>query len=110
MRAGPQISADGRYTAFESAATNLVAGDTNTCTLDVQNFAAAGRCPDMFLHDLQTGTTSRVSVDGTDGQADSWSSNPAINADGSAIAFLSDATNLVPGETNGAPDIFVRTP
>jgi Tol biopolymer transport system component len=105
---GPQISADGSHVAFESTATNLVPGDTNTCTFDVQSFGAAGQCPDVFVHDLQTGATIRVSVDSSGNQADGWSSNPAVDADGSAIAFLSAATNLVPGDTNGAPDVFVH--
>lgn len=115
--AGPQISADGRYVTFESAATNLVAGDTNTCTFGVHDFAAAGQCPDVFVHDLQTGTTTRVSVDSNGNQADGWSSDPAIDADGSAVAFLSAATNLVPGDANTCgtytdpgecPDVFVH--
>jgi Tol biopolymer transport system component len=105
---GPEISADGSHVTFDSAATNLVAGDTNTCTLDVYNFPAAGQCPDVFVHDLQTGTTTRVSVDSNGNQADGWSNDPAIDADGSAVAFLSNATNLVPNDTNGAPDTFVH--
>jgi Tol biopolymer transport system component len=94
---GPQISGDGRYVAFESAATNLVAGDTNGT-------------PDVFVHDLQTGATTRVSVDSGGGQADGWSDNPALDGDGSTVAFLSSATNLVAGDTNDAADVFVHTP
>lgn len=109
--AGPQISSDGRYVAFESAASNLVAGDTNSCTVpNVTDFPTPGQCPDVFLHDLQTGSTTRVSVDSTGAQADGASGDPAVSADGSAIAFLSDATNLVPNDTNAATDVFVHTP
>lgn len=93
--AGPRISADGRHVTFESAATNLVAGDTNGVA-------------DVFAHDLQTGATSRASVDSGGAQADAPSDDPAVDADGSAVAFRSDATNLVPGDTNGVSDVFVH--
>lgn len=95
LSAGPQISADGRYVTFESAATDLVAGDTNAVA-------------DVFVHDLQTGTTTRASVDGAGGQADGASSEPAVDGDGSVVAFLSSATDLVPGDTNGVSDSFVH--
>lgn len=89
------ISADGRFVAFSSSATNLVAGDTN-------------RVNDVFVHDRQTGQTTRVSV-ATDGtQGNGWSGNPVISADGRFVAFVSDATNLVARDTNNAPDIFVH--
>ncbi|HJU35918.1 MAG TPA: hypothetical protein VJ716_00680 [Gaiellaceae bacterium] len=94
---GPEISADGRYVTFESTATDLVAGDTNGAA-------------DVFLHDLQTGVTTRVSVDGAGGQADGPSAGPAIDGNGSAVAFVSAATNLVPDDTNNATDVFVHTP
>ena len=89
------ISSDGRFVAFESDATNLVPGDTNGLT-------------DVFVHDLVTGTTTRVSVDSQGRQANGPSRNPAISGDGRFVAFESDATNLVPGDTNGLTDIFVR--
>ena len=91
----PAISADGRYIAFESSASNLVPGDTNS---DV----------DVFVHDTVTGTTTRVSVDSTGTQANSQSFDPAISADGRHITFGSNATNLVPGDTNGRTDVFVH--
>jgi Tol biopolymer transport system component len=100
---GPQISGDGRHVTFESAATNLVRNDTNTCPNAFQplfNFAASGQCPDVFVHDLQTGATTRASVDSNGNQADGPSTDPAVNADGSVVAFLSFATNLVPNDTN----------
>ncbi|MFF2791660.1 hypothetical protein ACFVT6_33740 [Streptomyces sp. NPDC058049] len=91
----PSISADGRYVAFESFATNLVAGDTN-------------RYRDVFVHDLQTGETTRVSVAGHGEQSDSESSHPSISADGRFVAFDSPASNLVSGDTNDSHDVFVR--
>jgi len=91
----PSISADGRFVAFASSATNLVAGDTNGFS-------------DVFVHDRQTGVTERVSVasDGTQGNA--VSNVSAISADGRFVAFASDANNLVAGDINGATDVFVR--
>jgi Tol biopolymer transport system component len=90
----PSISADGRYVAFESYASNLVPGDTNDSW-------------DVFVHDRLTGQTTRVSVasDGTQGNGSSWW--PSISAEGRYVAFMSDALNLVPGDTNGWADIFV---
>lgn len=89
------ISATGRFAAFASAATNLVGGDSNGWS-------------DIFVHDMQNGETTRVSLagDGTQGDGDSWA--PAISADGRFVAFASSATNLVDADTNGAPDIFVH--
>ena len=89
------ISDDGRYVAFTSAASNLVSGDTN------------GRV-DAFVHDRQTGVTKRASVatSGAQSNGDVWGLN--MSADGRFIAFMCDATNLVPGDTNGQADIFVR--
>ena len=91
----PAISGDGRYVAFRSSATNLVAGDTNTRT-------------DIFVHDRQTGETTRVSVDSSGVQGNSYSYQPAISGDGSFVAFLSEASNLVVGDTNARNDIFVH--
>jgi Tol biopolymer transport system component len=89
------ISTDGRYTAFESQATNLVSGDTNGTY-------------DVFVHDRQTGETTRVSVDSSGNQGDSGSGGPSISADGRYLAFASWASNLVPGDTNNGADIFVH--
>ncbi|MFN0007470.1 MAG: TolB family protein [Planctomycetota bacterium] len=91
----PSISSDGRYVAFESLATNLVAGDTNGVS-------------DAFWHDRQTGTTVRVSVTAAGAEADGASTHPAISGDGSIVAFDSVATNLVAGDTNGVMDVFAR--
>jgi archaellum component FlaF (FlaF/FlaG flagellin family) len=91
----PFISADGRYVAFDSAANNLVPGDTN----NIQ---------DMFVHDRQTGQISRVSVASDGTQANDRSYAPSVSADGRYVAFVAEASNLVPGDTNGFPDVFVH--
>lgn len=94
----PTFSSDGRFIAFVSRATNLVAGDTNSVS-------------DVFLHDNKTGTTRRVSVgtDGSRGDANSSFSTPAaVSAQGRVVAFSSDATNLVPHDGNLRSDVFVR--
>ena len=92
---GHSISPDGRFIAFESEATNLVPGDTNNAR-------------DVFVRDRQLGTTERVSVDSTGAQAADTCSFPSITADGRYVAFWSSASNLVPGDTNGFPDVFLR--
>ena len=93
--ANPAISDDGRFVAFESGASNLVAGDTNHWI-------------DVFVHDRQTGETERVST-ATDGtQSDGNSKYPAISADGRYVAFLGEGSGLVPDDTNNKYDIFVR--
>jgi Tol biopolymer transport system component len=89
------ISPDGRFVAFDSLATNLVPGDTNGLG-------------DVFFHDRQTGATERVSVDSAGAEGDGASLYPSISADGRYVAFTSEATNLVPGDTNAHRDIFVR--
>jgi Tol biopolymer transport system component len=89
------ISADGRYVAFDSDATNLVAGDTNGTT-------------DIFVRDLQAGTTERVSVSTGGVQGNDLSIFPAISADGRYVAFWSYASNLVAGDNNSDFDIFVH--
>ena len=92
---GGPISADGRFVAFASGSTNLVAGDTNDAY-------------DVFVHDRLAGVTERVSLSSTGEQADRSSSPESISADGRFVAFVSDATNLVPGDTNARSDIFVH--
>ena len=89
------ISGDGRFVAFESDATNLVPGDTNGAT-------------DVFVRDNGTGTTTRVTVDSTGAQANRGSNYSALSSDGRFVAFVSDATNLVTGDTNNVIDVFVR--
>ena len=91
----PAISADGRYVAFTSVATNLVAGDTN------------GRA-DVFVRDRQTGTTTRVSLDSGGGEADADCLHPSLSADGRLVGFVSAATDLVAGDGNGVSDVFLH--
>lgn len=91
----PSISRDGRYVAFYSEASNLVAGDTN------------GKA-DAFVRDLVAGTTRRVSVASNGAQANNESGFVSISDDGQRIAFSSLASNLVSGDGNGASDIFLR--
>lgn len=88
------ISADGRYVAFVSFATNLAAGDTN----------GAG---DVFVRDRVAGTTERVSV-GVAGQANDQSRVFGFSGDGALVLFQSAAANLVTDDVNGLSDIFVR--
>jgi Tol biopolymer transport system component len=91
----PALSADGRYVAFHSTASNLVADDTNDSE-------------DVFVHDRQTGQTERVSISSDGTEANERSYQPAISADGRYVAFYTLATNLVPGDTNGVVDILVH--
>lgn len=96
MSRWPEISDDGNYVVFESYASNLVSNDTNNE-------------PDIFVHNRQTGITERVSVADNEAQANSWSeSDLAISKDGRYVAFVSMASNLVSGDTNGILDVFVR--
>jgi Tol biopolymer transport system component len=104
--ADPSISADGRFVAFHSDASNLVPGDTNTCA-SLPNIPP-GECPDVFVHDLQTGQTTRVSVASDGTQGDDQSFRAAISADGRFVAFVSSASNLVAGDSNGEVDVFVH--
>src|SRR5207247_1993168 len=90
------MSADGRFVTFVSDASDLVTIDT-------------GRVQDVFVRDLKTRTTTLVSVNsaGT-GSGDSVSFGPAISPAGPFVASLRPASDLVPNDTNGATDVFVR--
>jgi len=89
------ISTNGQYVIFESAASNLVANDTNNSE-------------DVFVRDLVNGTTTLVSVNTNGWSGSGASRDPAMTPDGRYVAFVSAATDLVPGDTNGIPDVFVR--
>jgi Ca2+-binding RTX toxin-like protein len=91
----PSISADGRFVAFSSNSSNLVPGDTNSRY-------------DIFVRDTLTNTTTRVSVDSAGNQANYDTTFPSISADGRFVAFASNSSNLVPGDTNNTYDMFVR--
>jgi cold shock CspA family protein len=89
------ISADGRYVAFSSAATNLVASDTN------------GKL-DVFVRDRATGTVELVSVDSAGNPSNDHCALPSMSDDGDVVAFETGASNLAAGDTNGRKDIYVR--
>jgi len=91
----PSISADGRFVAFDSEASNLVLGDTND---DV----------DVFLRDRELETTERVSLNSSSDQGNAESFRPSVSDDGRLVAFESDSSNLVLGDTNGWEDVFVH--
>ena len=100
----PAISADGRFVAFASDASDLVPGDTNGI-----DCSACGK--DVFIRDRRTGTTERVSISskGVQGNGSSGDFGVALSRSGRFVAFTSDATTLVPGDTNGTADVFVHT-
>ena len=87
----PSLNGDGTVVTFRSAATNLVANDTNGVD-------------DVFIRDLESGTIERVSPGR--GQANHHSSSPVLSADGRYVAFTSFASNLVAGDVNSRPDVF----
>ena len=87
------VSETGRYIAFHSAATNLVANDSN-------GFA------DIFLKDTVTWQVKLISKGMNGAEANNYSRHAAVSADGRYVAFYSEASNLVPGDTNNAGDVF----
>lgn len=91
----PKVSRNGRYVGFTSMAPNLVPNDTNGFL-------------DSFVRDLLTGTTSRVSVTYAGQEGNGSSYEPQMTTTGRCVAFTSNATNLVPNDTNGAGDVFLR--
>ncbi|MGZ4797942.1 MAG: S8 family serine peptidase [Acidimicrobiia bacterium] len=92
---GASVSADGRFVAFTSGASNLVTGDTKSFD-------------DVFVRDRTGGTNRRVSSAIDDTEAGGPSSGAAITRDGNYVGFASTATNLVGGDGNGASDVFLR--
>lgn len=91
----PQLSLDGLKVAFSSDASNLVAGDSN-------------RAADVFVYDMTTRRTERISVASNGSQANGPSHSPAISVDGRYVAFVSAASNLVSGDRNSVEDVFLR--
>jgi Tol biopolymer transport system component len=91
----PTITPDGRYVAFQSAATTLVPGDTNGSL-------------DVFVRDRQTGVVERVSVASNGEQGNSGSEAPSISSDGRYVAFHSNSTNFAPGTSPSIRQIYVR--
>lgn len=93
----PGWSPDGKRIAFNSAASNLVPGDSN-------GFG------DIFVKALADGSIERISTNASGGQSDGYSLSVFNwSPDGTRIAFTSEATNLVPGDTNGIQDVFIKT-
>ena len=90
----PHICEDGRYVVFASLASNLVGFDTNGAS-------------DIFIHDRQALTTTRISVSASGTQGNAESSAPVVSSNGRYVAFVSSASNLVSVDTNNASDIFV---
>ena len=91
----PSISADGRFVAFYSSSSNLVPGDTNSMR-------------DVFVHDRQNGTMTRISVNSTGAEGNSDSYYPSISSDGRFVSFQSYASNLISDDSNGCSDTFVH--
>ena len=89
------LSQTGRYVAFSSEATNLVEGDTN-------------QLRDVFRRDLITGTTLRASISSTGLESNGYSGRASISSNGRYVAFSSNASNLVAGDSNGEFDVFVH--
>ena len=89
------VSGNGRFVAFVSDATNLVASDTN-------------HTDDVFLRDRQAGTLVRASLSNTGAQVNQGCFTPSVSDDGRFVVFDSPASGLVPGDTNGKQDIFLR--
>ena len=91
----PALSSDGRFVTFESAASNVLPNDTNDTS-------------DVFVRDRMSGTTELISIGVAGAPADSYSLFPAISSDGRYVAYTSNASNLVVGDTNGVEDVFLR--
>jgi hypothetical protein len=98
---GVDLSDDGQIVVFTSNAA-LVADDTNEC------ISPGAPCQDIYVHNRANGQTTRVSVATGGGQANNYSDTPSISGDGRYVSFTSHASNLVPGDTNNASDIFVH--
>jgi Tol biopolymer transport system component len=89
------VSTNGQFALFESSASDLVAGDTNNAA-------------DIFVRDLVNGVTLLVSIGTNAVSANGVSRSPVMTPDGRYVAFVSAASNLAPGDTNGIADVFVR--
>jgi Tol biopolymer transport system component len=101
----PSISADGRWVAFGSRASDLVPNDTNHITFPLPCKLCGD---DVFVRDMLLGTTVKVSVSSA-GVPGDWKNNYcAISGDGRLVVFEGASANLVPGDTNDAGDVFVH--
>lgn len=90
----PDVSSDGSVVSFQSEGSDLVPNDTNMRS-------------DVFVRDRTSGVTERVSVSSMGAEGNNTSSRPVISGNGRFVAFVSGATNLVTGDTNGVNDVFV---
>ena len=91
----PVISADGRFVAYVTGATNVVVPDTN------------GR-EDVVVYDVLAGAVERITTAWNGAEADGDSDRPSISFDGRYVAFETYAGNLITGDTNGGRDVYVR--
>lgn len=91
----PSMSADGRFVSFSSLASNLVSNDTNSFW-------------DIFVHDRQSGQITRVNVSSLGQQSNNRTFYSSISANGRFVAFDSEASNLVPNDSNSSFDVFVH--
>lgn len=89
------LSDDSQTVLLGSYATNLVPGDNNAS-------------PDIFVHELLTGTTTRVNVDSLGAEANQGAGQCAMSGDGQLVVFESTSTNLAPGDTNSSTDVFLH--
>jgi Tol biopolymer transport system component len=92
---GPAMSGDGKFIAFTSEAANVTAGDTNGAS-------------DVFVRDMNAGSTVRASLTSLGAEPDSDSGQPSISADGHLVTFTSFGSNLAAGDANDSGDVFVR--
>lgn len=119
---GPEVSRTGRYVTYDSIASNLVAADTNTCSIPLgQTYDEPGQCPDVFVRDRLLDVTTRESVGTSEDQANHASTDPAISNRGRDVVFFTLASNLVRHDTNvcrkaifggqpgRCPDIYLRS-
>jgi hypothetical protein len=100
----PSISADGRFVAFDTRAA-LASDDTLQCGAPPPS--APAPCSDIYVYDKVANATSRVSIASGSVQANGDSYSPQISADGRYVVFMSNASNLVPNDTNNSTDIFL---
>ena len=89
------VSGDGQIVAFRSGASNLVVDDTNSTW-------------DVFVRDRGVGLTERVSVSSDGAESNGSSESPSLSSSGRFVAFQSTASNLIVGDTNSAPDVFLH--
>lgn len=87
-----RISGDGRFVVFDSDASNLVESDSNGVL-------------DIFVHEIRTGETTRISIASSGEEANSWSRNAVLSYDGRFASYFSEASNLVADDTNGSTDV-----